>query len=562
MVSQAAIQVAGNNMANAATEGYTRQSAALTPARGERYGQNAFLGRGVLLESIGRQVDDAVRSRLRSAVSDESAAQVNLDVLSQVESILGELTEGDLSSQLNKFFNAWSELANTPSDMTSRNVVISEGETLGLFVQRLRGDLVEMRAQIEEMLRGEVAHADELLARVAQLNEAIVKAEQGRGEAGGLRDQRDIVLSELSELMDVTVVEQASGAVDVLVGSLPVVLGNNSRGLELDVRSIDGETVLRVRDKESHSTLNIEAGSIGARLSQREQLVQPTLDDLDRFTNALIFEVNRIHAQSTGGTGYREMTGEMVFTPEQAGRAMSDADFDWPFRVGNGTFEINIVNKDSGQVETHQIEVDLDRIDDSGYAGAGDDDSLNDIIARIDAIGGVTAQLDAEGRVSIRAEGERDVVTFSNDSNGFLAAVGINTFFTGTSAGDIDVAGRLRSDPAMLGVTLDHINGDNSAALAIANLQTQGLDQLNGVSLREAWLNTVSDVGIAGSAASVRLQSASLVRESVEAQDLAKSGVSLDEEAMNLMNFQRQYEASTRFIAVVDELMQTLLTIV
>ncbi len=562
MVSQAAIQVAGNNMANAATEGYTRQTAALAPARGQRYGANAFLGRGVLLEGISRQVDEAVRSRLRLAVSDESAAQVDLDVLSQVDAILGELSEADLSSQLNSFFGAWSELANTPNDMTARNVVISEGETLGLFISRLRSDLVAMREQIEQMLRGEVAQADELLARVAQLNEAIVKAEQGRGTAGGLRDQRDIVLAELSQLMDVTVVEQNSGAVDVLVGSLPIVLGKNSRGIELDARTIDGETALSIRDKVGQSTLNIESGSIGARLSQRDALVQPTLNDLDRFTNALIFEVNRIHAQGSGGTGFEEVVGTMVFTPEQAGRALNDAQFDWAFPVGNGTFEINLVNVDSGQAQTFQIDVDLDRVDDAGYVGTGDDDSLEDIIDKINAIDGVVAELDAEGRLAIRAEGERDVITFSNDSNGFLAATGINTFFTGSSAGDIGVAANVRDDPAMLAVTLEHVDGSNSAALALANLQTRGLEQLGGVSLRDAWLNTVSDVGIAGSAASVRLQSATLVRESVQAQDLASAGVSLDEEAMNLMNFQRQYEASTRFLAVIDELMQTLLTIV
>jgi flagellar hook-associated protein 1 len=562
MVSQAAIQVAGNNMANAATEGYTRQVASLTPAQGQRYGSNAFIGRGVQLEGIGRQVDEAVRSRLRLAVSEESAASVNLDVLSQTEAILGELSESDLSSQLNSFFNAWSELANTPNDMTARNVVISEGETLGLFITRLRSDLTQLEAQIEEMLRGEVAQADELLSRVAQLNEDIVKAEQGRGEAGGLRDQRDIILTELSELMDVTVVEQASGAVDVLVGSLPVVLGNNSRGLELDARTIDGATVLTIRDKIGHSALDIQSGTIGARFNQRNELVQPTIDDLDSFTNALIFEVNRIHSQGSGGTGFTEATGTTVFTPEEAGRAMSSADSTLAFPVGNGTFEINLVNVDSGQKQTFQIEVDLDRIDDSGIAGTSDDDSLDDIITKINAISGVSAELNSEGRLSISADGERNAITFSNDSNGFLAAAGVNTFFTGTSAGDIGIAGNVNGDPAMLAVSLDHVNGSNTGAVAMANLQSRGLEQLGGVSLRDTWLNTVSEVGIAGSAASTRLQSATLIRESVQGQDLASSGVSLDEEAMNLMNFQRQFEASTRFLAVIDELTQALLTIV
>jgi len=562
VVSQAAIQVAGNNMANAATKGYSRQVANLLPARGQRFGSNSFIGRGVLLESIGRQVNEAVRSRLRSAISDESAAQVDQDLLGQVEAVLGELSDSDLSTQLNAFFNSWSELANTPNDATARNLVIAEGETLSTFIQRQRNDLVDMRSQTEKLLRGDVLHADELLTRIAQVNEAISGAEQGRGEAGGLRDQRDILLSELSELMDTTIVEQPSGSVDVLVGSIPVVLGNQSRGIEVKVNNVDGKNEFTVNTKVDGTKLDVQFGTIGSRLAQRDSMIQPTIDDLDSITNALIYEVNRIHSQGQGLTGYTEVAGSMPFTPTQADLPLNDPDLDWPFTINNGSFEISLTNLDSGQRETTVIHVDLDNVNDSGLPGFEDDDTLNDVIAKINNISGISAELDPEGRLRISSGSDRDVISFSNDSSGLLAAAGINTFFTGTNAGDIGIDSTIKGDPSHLAVGLNHIDGDNQAAVEIALLQDKPLSQLGDISVRDGWLATVSNIGVQGSAAAVRLQSATLVRQSVESQDLATSGVSLDEESMNLMTFQRQYQASARFVSVVDQLTQTLLNIV
>ena len=562
VVSQAAIQVAGNNMANAATKGYSRQVANLLPARGQRFGSNSFIGRGVLLESIGRQVNEAVRSRLRSAISDESAAQVDQDLLGQVEAVLGELSDSDLSTQLNAFFNSWSELANTPNDATARNLVIAEGETLSTFIQRQRNDLVDMRSQTEKLLRGDVLHADELLTRIAQVNEAISGAEQGRGEAGGLRDQRDILLSELSELMDTTIVEQPSGSVDVLVGSIPVVLGNQSRGIEVKVNNVDGKNEFTVNTKVDGTKLDVQFGTIGSRLAQRDSMIQPTIDDLDSITNALIYEVNRIHSQGQGLTGYTEVAGSMPFTPTQADLPLNDPDLDWPFTINNGSFEISLTNLASGQRETTVIHVDLDNVNDSGLPGFEDDDTLNDVIAKINNISGISAELDPEGRLRISSGSDRDVISFSNDSSGLLAAAGINTFFTGTNAGDIGIDSTIKGDPSHLAVGLNHIDGDNQAAVEIALLQDKPLSQLGDISVRDGWLATVSNIGVQGSAAAVRLQSATLVRQSVESQDMATSGVSLDEESMNLMTFQRQYQASARFVSVVDQLTQTLLNIV
>ncbi|MFM7133600.1 MAG: flagellar basal body protein, partial [Planctomycetota bacterium] len=116
LASQAAIQVAGNNMANAATPGYHRQVARLSPSRPEFIGQAGFLGTGVQLARIVRTVDSALQSRTRAAISDQNAAEIDQRFLSAIESIRNELSDQDLSSRLSAFFNSFSELANNPTD--------------------------------------------------------------------------------------------------------------------------------------------------------------------------------------------------------------------------------------------------------------------------------------------------------------------------------------------------------------------------------------------------------------------------------------------------------------
>src|ERR1051326_1912668 len=109
--SQLAIQIAGNKMANAATPGYARQIAYLAPMRSDTVGRIS-IGTGVRITDVRRQVDAALQARLASGISAEGAAAKQHEILSQVESALGELGDNDLSSELSKFFNSWSERAN------------------------------------------------------------------------------------------------------------------------------------------------------------------------------------------------------------------------------------------------------------------------------------------------------------------------------------------------------------------------------------------------------------------------------------------------------------------
>jgi flagellar hook-associated protein 1 FlgK len=190
--------------------------------------------------------------------------------------------------------------------------------------------------------------------------------------------------------------------------------------------------------------------------------------------------------------------------------------------------------------------------------------SLNDLRAEITTslLGtGATALVGADGRLSITAPAGSEL-SFGEDSSGALAALGVNSFFQGTSAVDISVSESLSGQPTLLATGGGGVEGSNATALAMVQLREMGLESLSGRSLQEYWQAGVNDLAVRTDAANTRLQGASLVRDSLDAQNASVSGVSLDEEAIDLLSYQRQFQAAARYLSIIDETLQSLLSIV
>ncbi|TVQ31740.1 MAG: flagellar hook-associated protein FlgK [Phycisphaeraceae bacterium] len=561
--SQLAIQVTGDNLANAATPGYHRRVATLTPAGGSVSATNIYQGRGVEVESVLRQLDPALQSRIRNSLAEHNAARIEQDVLAQIEHIVSDLNGRGLSSELDAFFNAFSELANRPGASETRSLIIEQGATLAQFTRQLRNDLVSQRQQIDAQITSRVKRADELLREIARLNREVVTSEQGRTEDAGLRDQRDALVNELSELIGVSVIEQASGAIDVHVGSTPVVLGDIARGLETRQRTIGDEVVTEVYIRQNEERLVPRSGQVGALLKQRDGIVNGTIDSLDRLASNLIFEVNKLHSSGRSFPGLTETTGAMRVAAADMNRSFNDPDnnsfANLPYQPSNGSFVVYVTDKATGITEKHEIFVSLTGIDNTGQPGFADDTTLDSLIADLDGLGNLSASILPSGEVRLVSDAGFEF-GFADDTTGTLAALGINTFFTGTSASDIGVRKQLQESPHLLVAGLEP--GTNEAALAIANLRESSIDALGGATLRESWAQTIEKVSVQSRGATTRAQAAEQVRHSLEAQRAAVSGVSIDEESINLLNYQRQYQAAARFISTVDELTQLLIALV
>src|SRR4051812_2405902 len=289
-VSQAAIQTTGNNISNAGNADYTRQVSNLSPSKDQQIQQGIFVGTGVNLDSIQRQIDEALEGRIRSSVSDDEAGNTLQQWLGRVESVFNELSDQDLSTQLSTFFNSWSDLANKPQDIGLRQVVIQNGSSLAQSVQDLNGQLGSLQDDVDNRVEALAGNADNLAGQIANLNGQIVTAEGGgSGTANGLRDQRDALLKQLSQLIDIKTVPQDNGLVNVYVGSEPLVLGTDNRGVGFRTDTVDGKLETDVIIKATDSAVKLTSGQLGA-LGNVRDAIDTVLGQINTLATGIIFE--------------------------------------------------------------------------------------------------------------------------------------------------------------------------------------------------------------------------------------------------------------------------------
>jgi len=550
--SQAAIEVAGNNLANAATVGYHRQRIDLAPLGDQQISRNAFIGRGVQVQAIVRQVNEALEGRLRNSISGQYGSAASLEVLSQIEGIQNELTDNDISSRLAAFFDAWSELANAPDSFAQRSLVVQEGTNLATYFEDQRAKLGGLRSQVDKQIDDATRSVNDLLNQVESLNTQIARVERSNGGAHSLRDQRDVVLNQLAEYIDFSVAEKENGTIDVFVGSTPIVLNGLNRGVEIRNEEIDGVFTGTLVVKDDGTVLNVNSGQLGGLVYARDSQIADAISSLDAFAANVIYQVNRIHSQGQGNVSFDSIIGS--YSVEDAAAVLNSAAAGLAFAPEHGSFQINVTQKSTGERVTSTIDIDLDGLN-------GDDTTLQSLVAQLNGVANISASITSDGKLAITADSNDISFSFSDDSSGLLTALGINTFFTGSSAYDIDVSAKLKGDPDFVASGIEHIPGDNRNALAIAGLRTKKIGNLGGISLTDRWSRNVEDFATRLGQARLELETNTAVRENLFAQQQAVSGVNTDEEAINLMSFQRAYQASARFLSVVDEMMQTLLSI-
>ncbi len=551
-VQQAAIQVTGNNISNAGNADFTRQVVSLSANPDQQVRAGVFIGQGVNLDSVSRQIDESLQSRIRAATSDSSQADTSSQWLGQVEGVFNALGSNNVSTQLGKFFGSWSTLANQPQDAAQRQVVIQNGQSVAKSFTDLRNQLTTLQADAGRSLPSLVKNADAIAGQIASLNGQIATAEGGgTGTDNGLRDQRDAALNQLSKLVDVQAVPQNNGTLNVYIGSEPVVYGTTNNGLTLTNNTVNGVTTQSVAMKSNGGTVAVTSGQIGALLSTNQGLTN-TIGKVDSLAQNLIFELNKIHSSGQGLSGFGTTTSTNAVADPTV--ALNDPKSGLTTPPSNGSFVIHVTDKATGLSSSSLVQIDL-----SPASGAGT--TLNSLATTLSAIPGVTATVNG-GKLTIAAANSGSQVSFSQDSSGVLASLGVNSFFTGKDASDIAVNQTLVSDPTQLAAAKNGQPGDNQTARAIAALQGQPLAALNGTSLNDSYNALVTGVGESVSTAKNDADAAKSVVDTLQGQRQTLSGVSLDEEAVNLMQQQRAYQAAARLISTVNQLMDVTLQLV
>lgn len=535
---QRAISVTGNNISNANNDDYTRQRVELGTRPSSFTGQG-YIGNGVRIESIERLFDQFTVDRLRETTSSTLQYETLFGFSERVTNMLGD-TEAGLGAGLESFFNAVQTVANDPSSIPARQLLLSESDSLVARLQGLDSQLDAMRREINGNLENAVTEINGLSAAIADANRSIVDAtSQGSGAVpNDLLDKRDGLINRLSELVAVRTVQQDDGAVNVFVGS----------GQALVTRFLDSPLQTQRNDFDSSQTEiaivsggasavitdNLTGGKLGALLDFRDQVLDSTQNSLGRIAVSLGSVFNTQHTagmdlDGLAGTNYFSITTPVAAgSTNNTGTATVTAAFDTA-NIDNLTTEDYILSFD-GAVWSASRASDGQAVTMSG-SGTPVDPFLFD---------GLSVEVTAGAAV-----GDRFQIRPTRDG-----AAGMGLLISNP---------REIAAAAMAGSAAP---GDNSNALLLAGLQTSQTMENGTTSFQGAYGQLIGKLGTQTRSAQIGAEAQAALRSQAQESRDTLSGVNLDEEAADLIRFQQAYQAIAQVISVADSTFQTLLNAV
>ncbi|MBL4886436.1 MAG: flagellar hook-associated protein FlgK [Planctomycetaceae bacterium] len=545
------IQVAGSNVANANTPDYIREDMTLGTAPSYQTGGLTF-GTGAQVNSIRQQIDLNLESQIHQANADAGSAAARVNGYDQLELILSELSGRDLSSKLNEFVASVNELVNQPELIANRQIVIQQGENLAGAINTTREQIDRVRTGITSEIEVLAKEANTLIDQIAFLNKRIIQMESAglsSNDAGALRSNRLSAMNRLSEIIPVKSIEAANGKVDLFTGSDYLIIEGTVQHLETYRTADKGVATNQLRFSRTKADVPLSKGELSGLIEARDKVLGGFVSQLDQYAGAVIQQVNLIHSSGEGQRGFTDITSATAV--DQSNVVLNQAGLN--FSPVHGSFEIKIYDSATDTIQTTQINIDLDGI-------GGNDTTLDSLMADLDAISNLNASIDTLGRLKLTTDTGYDV-RFSNDSSGTLAALGINTFFTGNDSSNMAVNQTIIDNPDLLAVGTGGGPGDNSTAIKLANFMENPVASLSGNSIDKFYLLVTSQIAESASAESAMADGFDAFRASLFGQRQQISGVSIDEEAIKIMQYQNGYTAAARIISIIDELFTTLLNI-
>ena len=524
--SQTALYITNHNIANVNTPGFSRQEAILEIASPVAM-RGGFLGRGVIVSGIKRYYDKFIQTQLLGQYQNFGRSLSINHTLSQIEQVFNEAGNMGLSAPLLDFFNAWNEVAGNPEGVVERNVLLQKAQSLVLTAKQMERSITAVMKNTNEAIGEMVDRINSLASGIAKLNSEIVQIEAGglSESANDLRDQRDVLLSELSNRIDFSSYEDKNGAVNIIVGMRNLVYGEKTNTLSTRLNE-DGYSDLSLDG--INITDNIKKGEIGGLLAVRDDVKISSLDGLRRLIASLIKEINSMHRQGYGLDG---STGNDFFNPLQ----LSTRDFS-----AGAAMTATITDSSQLTLDEYSIQFDVDASDYLVY------NKQNGALVTSGAY--VSGSLISFDGIEISITGT--VTSTDKFTVSPLTDVIRNFGVAITNQQQIAAASSSSGLP-----------GDNAKALEIAQLSENAITSLRGATFTSFYAGLVSSIGTMSRAASDSLSFDDNLLSEIKNRRESISGVSLEEEAANLIKFQRSFEAGARMIKVTDELLQTILNL-
>jgi flagellar hook-associated protein 1 FlgK len=555
LTTQASLSTTSHNISNANTDGYNRQrvtQGTQTP----NFEGGYYIGTGVTVNSVERIFDSFLSDQVRIFTSQEKSFDTFSTFSRQVDDLLGA-PELSLSSGLQGFFDAVQDVANDPTSIPARQVMLTEADTLANRFNTLDTQLNAFNEQVNLGLDNAVKDVNIISQGIADLNQAITEASGGGIAPNDLLDQRDQLINQLSGYISVSTNVQSNGAVNVFIGNgQALVVGQSAIALKIITNPLDST---RSEIGYGPSNINVSAqltgGSIGGLLNVRQEVIDPARSEIDALAAGMIDTIN---AQHTVGLTLDGNAGGNFFEPTDA--SIQDA----------GSIRIAITNPRDIAVAFPVSTT--TNINNSGTAQL----SVSKVSSLVDPANAQALASDvqfsfATNQYTITYQGETAIIPFTSGvDSGKSYDLSLLSFTGGITAPDLKIT--LSGVPANNdSFTISNSNnggftavGDNRNALALGQLQiTKTLNQVNGVATRsfgDAYGILVANVATRTHQAEVGQQTQKGLLDQTNLRYESVSGVNLDEEAANLIKFQQAYQAASQIITVSNTIFNSLMS--
>jgi flagellar hook-associated protein 1 FlgK len=621
---QRALAVTGNNIANANTVGYSRQSVNLADRLPDATA-GVFIGNGVDVNSVARAYDQFSTDQLRAGNGLLSQQTSFLNIANQVDNLLSG-SANSVSAGITSFFNAWQTLSSDPSSAGNRQQILSQAKGLSASITQAAAQLDTLQGNINSQLNATVSSVNSIASSIAKLNDQIATAtaQSGGQQPNDLLDQRDQLITKLSSLVTVRTNNEQDGTVDIFVGNgQALVIRNQSTPLATTASAYDSSQLdITYGTGAGKQTITnaLSGGQLGGLLQATTQLINPTLNGLGQLATAIAAQVNaqqQVGFDQNGQLGqpllkvgapqvFPDATnaGTATLTPGGVSVGALTTN-DYLLRYAGGTWSATIAG--TGQAAT--------------LSGAGTAASPLVVGGVSLVVGGAPANGDTF-LVKPTAQAARSLTTTFSDprliaaasplessaalSNVGNASIGPATVQTGVPVSSttfplnaalltpasivfqnppttftinggaaqvftngqpitangwsVTITGTpVAGDSFAVGPNTSS-SGDNSNALAMAQLQNQGVTVGGTIGISAAYTSLVGVVGTVTQQANVAQTAQQAVVNQAQQQVSSVSGVNLDEEAANMLRWQQAYTAAAKMVTTADAMFQTLLT--
>lgn len=532
IAAQAGMSTAGQNIANAATPGYSRQTVVqnAVTAQPMTFG---YLGQGTKIDEIKRIYNDFLGIQKVSAQSASSELQVQTDQIQPLNNMLADPAAG-LSPVMQSFFNSLQDVSLNPGDVTPREALLSSAEALSSGFHDLQGRLTDMRQSLNLQIGISVQSVNAAATQLSTLNQAIAKA---NGDSNGkpsndLLDQRDQLIADLSKEVKVTVVKQ-DDQYSVFIGNgQPLVVGVSVHTLKALPSTTDPTRLEVAYDTSGQNSImtsdNLAGGALGGLLEFRAKTLEPAQNSLNLIALGLASGMN--DSNKAGYTAANVKGGD--FFTMQAISAMPSTS-----NTGNGSIDITITDVSKLTISDYRLQniggnYSLTRSSDNAVL------SSTSFAAAKTAAQTQGFSLVDSGMIN---PGDEFVIRpTANVASSLTVAI--------TKITDIAAASNSSSVP-----------GDGGNILEMLKLQTK--KTLNGGknSYQDAYAQLVSQVGSKTRELNVTSKSANSILSQADRAVQDVSGVNLDEEAASLLRYQQAYQAAGKVIALSQQMFDSLM---